>query len=311
MSYWMFDVLALGLPTALLLRRSRGTRRLWGAVLVLAALALVWTAPWDDYLVRSGVWSYDSGRVLARIGSVPAEEYAFVVLLVVLVAAWGARTGRLPGSPRPALLASGRARLRGTAGWLAVAALGVLLLLAGDQLRYLGLLLVWAAPPLALQRGVAGDLLRRRQLDRAVIGLPVVAWLCLADRLALADGVWVISPATSTGVLLLGLPVEEALFFLLTVLLVTDGLVLATDDRALARVRALVQHFSRLAVRRSALPARSERGARRTSDSTGYRSPCPPPLSSAKVPSGPAGAGRGDFLPGIFFPTTPLTDSVE
>jgi len=254
MPYWMFDVLALGLPAVLLLRGVRTPRRLWAAMSVLAAVALAWTAPWDDYLVRSGVWSYDPARVLARLGSVPAEEYAFVVLLVVLVAAWGARTGRLPATPRPAPEVHRHARLRGTAGWLGVAAIGVVLLLAGGQLRYLGLLLVWAAPPLALQRAVAGDLLRARRVDRAVVGVPVVAWLCLADRLALADGIWIISPATSTGVLLLGLPVEEALFFLLTVLLVADGLLLATDDRALARVLALVQRHRHRA--RRAAPSR-------------------------------------------------------
>ena len=61
-----------------------------------------------------------------------------------------------------------------------------------------------------------------------------------ADRLALADGVWAISPASSSGVLVLGLPLEEGLFFVLTTALVADGLLLAVDPRALARARALV-----------------------------------------------------------------------
>ncbi len=67
--------------------------------------------------------------------------------------------------------------------------------------------------------------------------MPVLLWLAAADRIALADGVWAISPASSTGVLLLGLPLEEALFFALTCLLVADGLLLALDPRARARVR--------------------------------------------------------------------------
>jgi lycopene cyclase domain-containing protein len=99
---------------------------------------------------------------------------------------------------------------------------------------------VWAAPPLVLQRAVAGDLLRPRLADRALLALPVGLWLCVADRLALADGIWTIEPASSTGVLVLGLPLEEGLFFLLTTWLVVDGLVLATDARALARARRLV-----------------------------------------------------------------------
>jgi len=237
MSYLAFDLLFVALPAVLLLL-GRSWRPLLGPVAVLAPVALVWTAPWDEHLVRTGVWSYGPDRVLATIGSVPAEEYAFVVLLVALVAAWGHRTGRLPAGP--ARLSRG-SRSTGALCWLAVALAGAGAVAVGGQLRYLGLLLVWVAPPLALQRAVAGDLLRPRLVDRAVLALPVALWLCAADRLALADGIWAIAPASSTGVLLLGLPLEEAMFFLLTTLLVTDGLVLATDPRALARATVLAR----------------------------------------------------------------------
>ncbi len=242
MSYLLFDLLFLGLPVALILRRAgRLPARLVGAAAALAVVALAWTAPWDEHLVRTGVWSYGGERVLARLGSVPAEEYLFVTLQVLLIASWGHLLGRFtpPTSPAPPG-ASAAPRVRGAAAWLAVLALGATLLLAGGPYRYLGLLLAWIAPPLVLQRIVAGDLLRARLADRAVLALPVALWLCAADRLALADGIWSIAPASSTGVLLLGLPLEEALFFLLTAVLVTDGLLLATDDRALARARALV-----------------------------------------------------------------------
>lgn len=255
MSYLLFDALFLGLPVALLLRRAgRPSGRLLGAAAALAAVALAWTAPWDEHLVRTGVWSYGGDRVLARLGSVPAEEYLFVVLVVALVASWGHLLGRFDRRPAPA---SSQTRARGVAAWLAVLVVGGLLLLAGGGVRYLGLLLVWIAPPLALQRAVAGDLLRARLADRAVLALPVGLWLCAADRLALADGIWSIAPASSTGVLLLGLPLEEALFFLLTAWLVADGLVLATDERALARARALVTRRPARAVPAAPAPVRA------------------------------------------------------
>lgn len=243
MAYWQFDLLVLVLPSALLLRGRHLPARLVSAVVVLSVVALAWTAPWDEHLVRTGVWAYGPDRVLATVGSVPVEEYAFVVLLVVLVAAWGVRTGRLPGRPRhprrrPAT--SGH-RAAGALGWFCVAGAGVGLLAAGGTWRYLGLLLVWIAPPMLLQRAVAGDVLRARRLDRAVVALPVTLWLCLADRLALADGVWTIDPASSTGLDVLGLPGEEGLFFLLVVVLVTDALLLATDRTALSRARALLR----------------------------------------------------------------------
>jgi lycopene cyclase domain-containing protein len=102
------------------------------------------------------------------------------------------------------------ARARGAALWVAGHRGGHRAGAGRGQLRYLGLLLLWIGPPMALQRAVAGDLLRARRRARLVVALPCALWLCAADRLALADGIWAITPASSTGVLLLGLPLEEA-----------------------------------------------------------------------------------------------------
>ncbi len=38
---------------------------------VLSGLALVYTTPWDNFLVYRGIWAYPSGRVLATLGSGP------------------------------------------------------------------------------------------------------------------------------------------------------------------------------------------------------------------------------------------------
>ena len=240
MDYLAFDALALALPAGLLMLRRSRRRFPHAAAAGLILLALAWTAPWDDYLVRTGVWSYAPAGVLARVAAVPAEEYLFVVLQVVLVAAWGlhvpARTGPAAGLRR-----------RGAVGWAAVGLLGLVLLATGGHARYAGLLLAWASAPLALQHAVAGDVLGRQRARRVAIALPVVVWLCIADRLALAHGIWTISPSSSSGMGLLGLPYEEAAFFGLTCLLVTDGLLLGTDPLVLARVRLLLRHAVRRA----------------------------------------------------------------
>ena len=243
MTYLVFDLLFVALPAVLLLVGT-AWRPLVGPFAVLAGVALVWTAPWDEHLVRTGVWSYAPDAVLARVGSVPAEEYGFVVLEVLLVGAWAVRTGALP----PVAVLPGvddrAARTRGALAWAVVTAVGLALALAGGHLRYLGLLLLWVGPPMALQRAVAGDVLRARRAARARVALPVAVWLCAADRLALADGVWAIAAPSSTGVLLLGLPVEEALFFALTCVLVTDGLLLAADPAVRGRAAALLRRVS-------------------------------------------------------------------
>lgn len=253
MQYAVFDLVAVALPAVLLLAGSRSRRTLIAPVGVLAAVAVVWTAPWDEHLVRTGVWTYAPDRVLASLGSVPLEEYAFVVLEVLLVGAWALRTGALPVPPvRPAPAAS---RRRGALAWVAVALAGLLLSVLGGQLRYLGLLLLWAGPPLALQRLVAGDVLAARRAARLHTALPAALWLCVADRLALADGVWSIAPQSSTGLALLGLPVEEALFFSLTCLLVTDGLLLAADPAVLRRALPVLSSCRAIVTSRRRAPA--------------------------------------------------------
>ena len=55
-------------------------RELLGLVLLPVA-AVIWTTPWDNYLVASGVWRYDPSKVWNVIlGYVPLEEYMFFVL---------------------------------------------------------------------------------------------------------------------------------------------------------------------------------------------------------------------------------------
>lgn len=48
------------------------------ALLLHVVLAVVYTAPWDNYLVATGVWSYNPGLVTGvTLGWVPIEEYTF------------------------------------------------------------------------------------------------------------------------------------------------------------------------------------------------------------------------------------------
>lgn len=94
MSYLDFLLLFLGTPIAamLLLVRTRLQRHGGRPLALTATAALLYTAPWDNAIIRNGVWSYAPSRVLGLvIGAVPIEEYAFYllqVLLVGLLTAW-------------------------------------------------------------------------------------------------------------------------------------------------------------------------------------------------------------------------------
>jgi lycopene cyclase domain-containing protein len=201
-------------------------------VALLTAIATVYTTPWDNYLIAQGVWTYAEGAVLARLGRAPIEEYAFFVLQPVLAGLWFLWLGYAPESE---CAVGVRARLLGAGVWLGVAAGGAWLLGVPGGL-YLGAIAVWAAPIAALQWALGGPVLwRNRRLLALSIAVPTL-YLSLIDRIAIGLGIWQLSSAHTTGLDLLGLPVEEGVFFLVTTTLVVQGLILF--HWVLARVRA-------------------------------------------------------------------------
>ena len=235
MTYWDFH-LAFILPAIVALlvvcRQTTGPRppqALLGFGLI-AGVALLYTAPWDNYLIARGVWSYPPDRVSEswRIGRVPVEECGFFVFQPVLTGLCLVYFLRTDGKRRwlQTLPRRWLPRIAGGTLALSVAGVGALSLAAGGRRLYLGLILVWGAPPLALHWLYGGDILWR---SRRVLGTSLAAatfYLWAADRVAIGLQIWSVSPLYATGWNLLGLPVEEAVFFLVTNLLVLQGLLL-------------------------------------------------------------------------------------
>jgi len=207
----------------------------WLLVVGLMIAAVVWTTPWDNYLVATGVWYYDPNLVSGIVvGWVPIEEYTFFVLQPLLTGLWVLWLGRYtrpaawPPVKRPLFnrVATGVIALI----WLA----SVALLLSGWKPgTYFGLQFGWLLLPIIPQTLLGADVLWHQR--RVVIPGVVVPWLYLsaADFLAISSGTWTIDPAQSTGILLGGvLPIEESAFFLVTNMLIVFGLVLflGTDN---------------------------------------------------------------------------------
>ncbi len=88
MTYPLFLMIFLVIPIALLALRLRAKMRArwWRAAVALTVvIALLYTTPWDNYLVASRVWYYDPARVWNVIlGHVPLEEYLFFILQPIL-----------------------------------------------------------------------------------------------------------------------------------------------------------------------------------------------------------------------------------
>jgi len=202
--------------------RPRAGVRAAGTALMVV-LALVYTTPWDNFLISEGVWWYGEGRVAARVWLAPLEEYAFIVLQSVLVTTW---TFRVAGPVDATVGQRPRDIVVGALAGLAVSAVGVALLAGPQSSLYMGAILAWAGPVFALQWAVGWRyLLAVRRRVAAGIGVPT-AYLCGADWVAIRNGIWTISSEHTTGLALAGLPVEEATFFLLTTAFVVQGLVL-------------------------------------------------------------------------------------
>jgi lycopene cyclase domain-containing protein len=127
-------------------------------------------------------------------------------------------------------------------GLLCVAA-AVLFFSGWEPGTYLALEVGWLLLPVIPQMLVGADVLWHQR--RLVLLGVLVPWLYLtaADFVAIGAGTWTIAPDQSTGILLGGiLPIEEAIFFLLTNMLIVFGTVLflGTDN---APVKKLIDRY--------------------------------------------------------------------
>jgi lycopene cyclase domain-containing protein len=269
MTYFGFLGLFLLIPIAILLAvaywdRARGRElpaalNAWSPAAAIAlhvVIALLYTTLWDNYLVATRVWWYDPALVTGlTIAYVPIEEYTFFVLQPILAGLWLfflLRRMRQPGGQarRPALKGS-QLRLWSVIVTAVIWLGSVVLLASGWQPGiYMGLELVWALPPIALQLAFGADILwqNRRLLFWVIV--PMTLYLSTADAIAINGGIWTINPEKSVDFLIGGiLPVEEFLFFLLTNTLVTFGI-------TLVMAQASHQRFSEIRARIKAATAR-------------------------------------------------------
>jgi lycopene cyclase domain-containing protein len=237
LTYVEFLFAFLGVPVAALAvavaRRTDDPRRVLASVTALVCIAVTYTAPWDSYLVGRGVWTYGEGVVAARFARVPLGEWLFFALQTTATGLWyhllaPAVDSALPGRDAPCRsdVRTPSARTVGAVGWLALAGVGGALVVAAPETYYLGMILVWAAPVLAFLWTVGGSVIwRDRRLVAGAVAVPTLS-LWVADWYAIRTSLWAIAPEYSTRLLAFGLPIEEAVFFLLTNLLVAQGLLL-------------------------------------------------------------------------------------
>ena len=229
----------------------RNGRAVWTAIAIHVLIAVLYTTPWDNYLVATGVWYYNPELVTGLlIGYVPIEEYTFFVVETILAGLWWWFLARRLHSPLTAREGQG-ARAGFTPNkTLIYAATSVLIAVwlvftylfffGEEKWTYLGITLFWALPAIVPQFLFGADILwHYRKLVFWAIFVPGT-YLSLMDIVALDATTWSISKSQTTGILFFGiLPLEEVVFFFITNVLITFGMTLLLANVSEARVAEL------------------------------------------------------------------------
>jgi lycopene beta-cyclase len=216
-------------------------RAVWIAILVHVILAVVYTTPWDNYLVATGVWYYNPALVTGIIfGYVPIEEYAFFVLETILACLWWWFLERRISEPKENFQSSKIGRIIAAGVLFFTWFIFTVLFLSDSQpTTYLSITLFWALPAIFPQLLYGADILwHHRKLVLLAILVPGT-YLSLMDIIALADTTWSISPEQTTGILFFGiLPLEEVVFFFITNTLIAFGMTLLLSNIGRQRFNA-------------------------------------------------------------------------
>jgi lycopene cyclase domain-containing protein len=245
----------------------RNGRAVWAAIGIHILLAVIYTTPWDNYLVATGVWYYNPDLVTGIVlGYVPIEEYTFFVVETILAGLWWwflAR--RIALTPNPSLRSAsqspdGRGEFipNKLLVYVSTCLLGLLWLIStylfffgAESWTYLSIILFWALPPIILQVLFGADILwHYRKLVFWAIFVPGM-YLSLMDIVALKETTWSISPSQTTGILFFGiLPLEEVLFFFITNVLLTFGMTLLLANVSQERITEIKKQFQAYLARR-------------------------------------------------------------
>ncbi|ERF73949.1 hypothetical protein EPUS_05372 [Endocarpon pusillum Z07020] len=219
-------------------------------IVFLVSVAVIYTIPWDSYLIHTKVWTYPPHGILGpTLCEIPLEELFFFViqtymtsLLYILVNKPTVYLTYLfdDTDPRKSHVQYFRWRKRLGQVFFACFTLSSYYFstLPSSKGTYLALICVWAGPVVFALWSLAYQPLLT--LPRSKTWLPIIlptAYLWIVDTIALLRGTWTIESGTKVGLQMWpGLEVEEALFFLVTNTLVVFGL--TAFENALAVVEA-------------------------------------------------------------------------
>lgn len=186
-------------------------------IVFIVVIALVYTTPWDNYIIYNDCWTYQPERVLAVIGFVPVEEYMFFVVQTVMTSLWALLCVRWS---TPCLNFNYDKQSYQLIRWVPITfftvftILGYRMVIPGQETFYLGCILCWVFPVIIFLWYGAGNFFVKKIIPSSVAIVVPTLYLCWVDQLALKENIWHINENTSLNIFVIDdLPLEEALFF--------------------------------------------------------------------------------------------------
>lgn len=240
MTYAKFHLI-FNAPLLLLLALWPG-QALWQApyffpCLVLLAVVMIFTSPWDNYAVARGIWGFPREKFSFRLGWLPVEEYAFFIIQSLEVMLLQA----LLFAALPQAESLHKIQLLSPTLWIPCAVFFFLWMAVGFAKRglrhrspryhYAWHLFYWFLPVILIQWIIAWPIFLPR-LDLILIPTVLIGtWLSFADYIAIGKGIWHFDEKQITGWKLRGLmPWEEVAFFYLTSLLVSQSFLMLVPE---------------------------------------------------------------------------------
>lgn len=210
----------------------------------LCGLALIYTTPWDNYIIYHKAWWYRKDAVIGTIGYVPIEEYLFFIIQTIMTALWTSLCSRWTLN---SLYLKNSNLLKFYAIRYIVISVAVALMIIGWQHAipatktfYLGSITWWTLLVVIVLWYVSGSYVTKRYKETLISILVPSIYLCYVDLIALRARVWHINEATSLEIFPIAeLPIEEVTFFCLS------NVIVALGSHAFDKSKAVIDTYFR------------------------------------------------------------------
>lgn len=198
-------------------------------IVSLLTLALIYTTPWDNYIIYCKAWWYRKDAVIGTIGLVPIEEYMFFIIQTIFTTLWTMLCTRWTMNSLNLRKPSNRMIFL-IKRYIVITTLTTLIVSGWiygspkSKLFYLTAIAWWAFPIITYIWFVTGHYITQNFTPILLSIIVPSIYLCYIDIIALRDGVWHINEATSLEILFFNdLPLEEIVFFFVTNIIVVFG----------------------------------------------------------------------------------------